>query len=377
MNQIKLIRNAENMAGVKVLVRVDFNVPIKDHKVLDDFRIRVALPTISFLRSRGAKIILMSHLEGNDGHNGSLVHVAEHLRHLGVPTLFVKNMKDAHQAVEHKIKNGECILLENLRLNEGEKNNDQAFARKLASLGQVYVNEAFSASHREHASIVGIPKLIPAYAGLHLEQEIKNLSKAFYPPQPFLFILGGAKFDTKLPVLQRFIQLADTVFVAGALANDFFKAKGYEVGQSMISKGTFDFGPFLNNSKLTLPIDVITEDKKTKLSRSVLPTEKIMDAGPATLELLQKEIKRAKMIVWNGPLGMYEGGFVEPTCELAKMIAEAKKNGTETIVGGGDTLAVIAKLKLQDKFSFVSSGGGAMLEFLAKGTLVGIQAMMN
>ncbi|MDB5239232.1 MAG: pgk, phosphoglycerate kinase, phosphoglycerate kinase [Candidatus Parcubacteria bacterium] len=372
---MKSIRDIEHLEGVRILVRVDFNVPIKNGAIADDIRIRSALPTINFLREKGAKLILISHLEVIEGERATLEPVARKLGELGIPVAFVKDYAKVVQMLEHEVGNGSVILLENLRTYEGEKENDPKFAKELASLADVYVNDAFSVSHREHASIVGVPKLLPGYAGFQLEKEVTNIAKAFDPDHPFLFILGGSKFATKLPLLLKFMEKADAVFVGGALANDFFKAKGYEVGTSLLSEGSFDFNVFLNNPKLLLPIDVVTEKHETKPADGVAAGDKILDVGPKTIEMLREKISSMKFILWNGPLGMYEDGYTGPTLELARMIGDATSADTATIVGGGDTLAAIAALGIEDKFTFVSTAGGAMLDFLSKGTLPGIEAL--
>jgi phosphoglycerate kinase len=373
---MKTLRDIENLKGVKVLVRVDFNVPIQNGAVADDNRIKAAMPTIDFLRAKGSKIILISHMESNAGDIPSLQPVADYIKSkLGLGVMFIKNLRAANDLIENELSDSGCMLLENLRFFDGEKGNDPKFAKELASLADIYVNEAFSASHREHASIVGIPRYLPSYAGLQFEKEAANLSKAFSPAHPFLFILGGAKFETKLPLLSKFMDIADTVFVGGALASDFYKAKGWETGKSALSKESFDLKGFLTSSKLLLPADVTLKDKTVKSPDSLAPDDAIADSGPKTVALLQEKINASKFILWNGPLGMYEDGYCQPTLDLAKMIGEATAHGAETIVGGGDTLAAIASLGLTDKFSFVSTAGGAMLDFLAKGTLPGIEAL--
>ncbi len=398
---MKTLKDIEYLQGVRVLVRADFNVPIKNGVVVEDFRIKAELPTIDFLVRKGAKVILMSHLESIDGINPSLAPIADRLSKLGQEVIFVKDYNKALDIINDKMKNGTCILLENLRFFDGEKKNDTAFAKELASLGDIYVNDAFSVCHREHASVVGLPKLLPSYAGLQLESEIINLAKAFNPAHPFLFILGGAKFDTKLPLLEKFLNIADSIFVGGALSNDLLKSKGYEVGKSLVSRpfgessslpqtpqGGIgrDLSPqageimdvlkrFTNDAKVMLPIDIINEQKIAKPADGLSASDKNMDMGPETLKLLGAAINNAKFILWNGPLGVYEKGFKEGTIELAKMVSEATARGAETIVGGGDTLAAITELGNQEKFSFISTGGGAMLDFLATGTLPGIDAL--
>lgn len=373
---MKTLTDIQYLEGVKVLTRVDFNVPIQNGVVVDDFRIRMSLPTIQFLTSKNAKVILIAHLESSDGSNNSLKPAADSLVKLGVKVTFVENIRNASKAIE-AMGNGGCILLNNLRLSEAEKDNEPLFAKELASLADIYVNDAFSVSHRAHASIVGVPKFLPSYAGIQLENEIKHLSKAFNPTHPFLFILGGAKFETKLPLLQKFLKIADTIFVGGALANDFFKAKGYEVGVSLLSKGNIDFKALLADSKIMIPVDVVDQDHVNKNADAVSKTDKIMDSGSATIEELKQVIAQSKFILWNGPLGLYENGYQGATLELAKLMSGATEKGATTIIGGGDTLAAVATVGAQEKFTFISTGGGAMLDFLANGTLVGIQALEN
>ena len=374
---MKTLRDIGHLDGVKVLVRADFNVPMEHGEVVNDFRIRQTLPTIDFLRSKGAKVILMSHLETLPGEPATLEPVARRLEKLGVPVMFVKNLRAARELIDNELKGSSCMLLENLRQSPGEKANDKGFAKELASLADIYVNDAFSVCHRSHASVVGVPEFLPSYAGIQLEKEVTNLSKAFTPNHPFLLILGGAKFETKLPLLSRFMDIADQVFVGGALANDFYKAKGYETGTSLLSKEVPGLKDFMKNPKLILPPDVIVQDGQAKLCDDLSPTDKIMDDGPQTLAELGKRIDGARFILWNGPLGMYENGYKQPTLDLAKLVGAATGRGATTIVGGGDTLAAIAELGIEDKFTFVSTGGGAMLDFLAQGTLPGIEALEN
>ena len=372
---MKTIRDIQYFEGVKILVRVDFNVPVQKERVVDDFRIRMALPTIKFLQEKGAKVILMSHIETNEGENISFQPIADHMAELGVPVLFIKDYKKAHETIENQLKNGEVALLENLRFFDGEKKNDQKFAKELASFGDIYVDEAFPSAHREHASIVGVPQFLPGYAGLQFEKEVLNLTKTFNPTHPFIFLLNGIKFETKMPLLKRFLEIADTVFVGGALATDFFKQKGYEVGRSIVSGGDIDLAPYLANSKLLLPVDVIDEGRKVYEPESLPKESKIVDIGPKTLELLKSKIQNAKFILWNGPTGIYQQGYGEATEELARIIAAATTAGATSVIGGGDTVAAIENIGLTDKFTFVSSGGGAMLDFLATGTLPGIEAL--
>ncbi len=349
-----------NFKGKRVLLRVGFDVPIKNGKVAEDFRIEKTLPTIKLLQRKGAKIIILSHLGKGET---SLKPVADYLRRSIGPVKFIPQLIGAlaNKAI-FDMKNGDIIVLENLRTDKGEEKNDKAFAKKLAGLGDIYVNDAFSVSHRPHASIVGLPKHLPSYAGLLFASEVKNLTAAFKPKHPFLLILGGIKFESKLGVLGRFIKIADKIFIGGALANNFFKLKGMDIGNSIFDEKV-SVKKYLNNPKIILPVDV----KKNNGA--------ILDAGPKAIKELCALIKKAKFILWNGPLGNFEiKGFSEGTEKTAKAIASSS---AFSIVGGGDSVAAADKAGVLKKFSFVSTGGGAMLEFLAKGTLPGIKALIK
>lgn len=372
---MKSIKDIGELKDVRVLVRVDFNVPIAGGKVIDDFRIQKALPTISYLHKKGAIVILLAHL-GEDG-SESLKPVADVLKKY-VPNInFIKTFifSDETEEALKNLKKGSIVLLENLRREVGEKKNAPSFARALSRFGTIYVNDAFSVSHRPHASIIGITKYLPGYAGLQLQEEVENLSRAFKPEHPFLFILGGAKFETKIPLVKKFLRDADTVFISGALANDFFKVKGYEVGESLVEDGDFQIPSLMKHKNLILPPDV--EVVKGKVHHFTKPSmvekdETIVDVGPLSVELLKDLIAKAKFILWNGPLGKFESSSGTATKDILKAIA---KSSAHSIIGGGDTVAYITKLKLEDKLGFVSTGGGATLDFLAKGTLPGIKVL--
>ncbi len=352
---------------------MDFNVPVKDGVAQDDFRIRRALPTIKYLKQKGAKIILITHL-GKGGE--TLLPVATALNKL-IKAKFVPNIlgMEAEMAVE-AMKEGDIILLENLRNDMGEKNSDSFFASSLAKFGDIYVNECFSVDHREDASIVLLPRALPRFAGFQLEDEIKHLSKAFKKPKrPFVFILGGAKFSTKMPLIQKYLKLADYVFIGGALLNDFLKAKGYQVGTSLVGEESYGIEEILNNKKIILPSDVVVKTHGGLMTRAIDEVggdEFILDVGPASVKSLSLIIKKSKLVLWNGPLGMYEDGGDEATKKLLKAVA---KSGAYSIIGGGDTVTLVSKMKMEKKFSFVSTGGGATLDFLADGNLPGIKAL--
>ncbi len=352
---MRSIKQLKNIKGKTALVRVDFNVPIKNGKVEDDFRIRKALPTINFLLKKGVKIILITHL-GKDG-SASLEPVIDR---------FFKISKIPKSAV---------TFFENIRKFPGEERNDASFARGLSRGADFYVNDAFSVSHRAHASVVGLPKFLPSYAGFQLEEEVKNLSKVLKPKHPFLFILGGAKFSTKMPLIKKYLKLADHVFIGGALLNDFLKAENLEVGQSLVDENVLNIKSILKNKKLILPDEVLVQNKSgvfNKKDTNVKKDENIIDVGYDSADLIKSYVEKAKLILWNGPLGKYESGGDKETKIILKMIANAK---AESIIGGGDTVEIIDEMKLEKKFTFVSTGGGATLDFLANGTLPGIKAL--
>lgn len=364
------IKQIKNIKGKTALVRVDFNVPVKNGKVLDDFRIQKSLPTIRFLQKKGAKIILLAHI-GDDG-TKSLKPVADYLKK------FVKK---------------DVTLLENIRRYDGEKKNDPELAKKLAKLvdpslngrAGFYVNDAFSVSHRNHASIVGIPKYLPSYTGLQLEEEIKNLSKVLKPKparhghsggHPFLFILGGAKFSTKMPLIKKYLKSADNIFIGGALLNDFLKAKGFEIGKSLTDNTKIPEN-ILKNKKLILPNDVLVKSGKKLTNKNVSEIKKdeiIIDVGKNAEKILLPLIKKSKLILWNGPLGKYEDEGDKATKKILKLVLKSK---AQVIIGGGDIVGVLSELKIKKLKSniFISTGGGATLDFLANGTLPGIKAL--
>lgn len=371
----KTLNEARELKSKRVLVRVDFNVPIKEGKVIEDYRIQESLPTIKHLIESGSKVILISHIESKDG--STLKPVYEHLSTLvDFPISYCENIlgTDVEEGTS-KISDGEAILLGNLRDNPGEKENSGEFAKSLSNFGDIFVNEAFSASHRNHASIVGIPKFLPSFAGLRFSEEVERLSKAFHPKHPFLFILGGAKFDTKLPLIEKFLAIADYLFVGGALAHNFFKEQGKNLGDSLVSSGDFNLEEKYQTGKIILPVDMIIkggDGMGVDTLDHVGTGDIIMDAGPHTLEILKEKIDQSQFILWNGPLGNYELGYKDGTLALAKELSQSK---AEVIVGGADTLASIKELGISKDFSFISTGGGAMLDFLAKETLPGIEAL--
>ncbi|HET8581377.1 MAG TPA: phosphoglycerate kinase [Candidatus Paceibacterota bacterium] len=363
----------DELKGRRVLVRAGLDVPVADGKVAGDFRVQSAVPTLRYLSERGAKVIVISHI-GRDP-NESLAPVAAALNGL-IPLTFVPSLLDETVRQQLDIMNdGDIVVLENLRQHQGETGNDPAFAQKLAAYGDLYVNDAFSVCHREHASIVQLPKLLPAAAGIEVAAEVAHLAEALAPQAPSLCILAGAKFETKEPLIRKLLGSYDHVFVGGALANDIFKARGLEVGRSKISDGV-PSADVLGNPKLIAPADVsLTHaDGSAAIAAAdaIGADDMVMDMGPQTLEELKPLIGGAKMILWNGPTGIYEKGYEHFSIELAKLIADSSGH---SVVGGGDTVTAIAHAGLMDRFTFVSTGGGAMLEYLLNGTLPGIDAL--
>jgi phosphoglycerate kinase len=357
----------------RVFLAVDLNdAVLKDGRVVDSYRVARSGRTFDLLKKNGARTLLVSH---RTEESASLQPVFEYVKTL-YPAVFARTLNEADYLMK-SAPAGSFVMLENIRklAGEKEKKNDKIFAKELASLADVYVNEAFSRSHRAHASIVGVPEFLPSFAGFLFLDEVTHLSKAFNPPKPFVFLLAGAKFETKFPLVEKFLKSADSVFIGGALANDLFKAEGYEIGLSKHSGGNFNFNYITRNSKLLLPTDVVTENAGTKITKNateVSSGDNIFDAGPKTVALLAEKFASAKFILWNGTLGVYEDGYKEGTVALAKAIVAS---GIESIIGGGDTIASVSSLGLLDKFSFVSTGGGAMLDFLANETLPGIAAL--
>lgn len=374
MKKIPTIEDAGDVAGKHVLLRVDLNTPVVDGKVSDPYRIDQIIPTIDTLRLKKAKVIIIAHTETKG--NATLWPMCDYLNGF-TKVQFAKDLFSADTIkLVADMEDGDVVMLENLRSDEGEKANDEAFAKKLAQYADLYVNDAFSVSHRKHASVVGVAELLPSYAGPLFVSEVENLSKAFTPTHPFVFILGGAKFDTKLPLIEKYLDKADSVVVVGALANNAFKIQGFELGVSLVSSGDFGIDKMLENQKFVIPVDVTVKkpdgSMEIKKTDEVLPGEYIGDAGPETVEKIGELVKKASLVVWNGPVGHYETGFTEQTEKLAEIIADS---GATTIVGGGDTLASIEKLGLMHKYSFVSTAGGAMLDFLVNETLPGIDVL--
>jgi len=384
----------DKIVGKKILLRVDFNVSLTDRlTIADDARIKQAIPTIEYLLKNKNKLILISHFGKPVGREEkySLKIVADHLQTL-IPKYKVKLvadfLSDEGKAEIENQKEDEIIMLENIRFYPGEKNSDEEFAKKLASFGEIYVNDAFGVSHRKDTSIVLLPKLLPHYAGLLMEKEIETIGTIIKKPKkPFVAIIGGAKISTKINLLSKLFDLADFVLIGGGLANTFLKAQGYNIGISFYEESEVEnakkllFMAAQKNTVAILPTDVIVGKKDDKIiggtmcSVENIPSDSaILDIGPETQAKYGGVIATAKMIVWNGPVGYCENEqYCRGTDFLYYLIAQNKN--AYSIVGGGDTLAAISKKEYLENITHISTGGGAMLEFIEKGTLPGIEAL--
>lgn len=386
----KTVRDVD-VKGKRVLVRVDYNVPIKDGKVTDDTRIVAAMPTLNYLLEHGAAVILMSHLgrpKGGPDPKYSLRPVADYLsKLLGKPVAFAEDcIGPAAEAAAKTLKPGDVLLLENTRFHPEEEKNNPEMAKQLASLADLYVNDAFGSAHRAHASTEGVAKYLPAVAGFLMEKEIQYLGQAISDPKrPFIAILGGAKISDKIGVIKNLLTKADQVLIGGGMANTFFKAQGYPVGDSLVEDEALDTARELlkgGSNRLRLPVDVVIADKfENDAQKKVMPMGavpdgwRILDIGPQTVAAFTKALHGAGTVVWNGPMGVFEmPNFAEGTVGVAKAVANS---GATSIVGGGDSVAAINQAGLSDRITHISTGGGASLEMLEGLTLPGVAALQD
>ena len=387
----KTIRDIE-VKGKRVLVRVDFNVPLSEGAVSDDTRIRAALPTIQYLLDRQATLVLCSHLgrpKGNEVSDLRMDPVARRLSELlDRPVIKLDDCVGPEvEAAVQAAKPGDLILLENTRFHPEEKQNDPAFAAQLASLADLYVNDAFGSAHRAHASTEGVAQYLPAVAGFLMEKELEFLGSALASPRrPFVAILGGAKISDKIGVIENMLRQVDALLIGGGMANTFLQADGYDVAESLVEEGSLDIARELlkrAGDKLILPVDVTVADRfdadafsQVVNVSTVPPRWRILDVGPRTLELFQEKLADAKTVVWNGPMGVFEfPKFAHGTEAVARMLA-ALPDAT-TIIGGGDSAAAVKRTGLAGEMSHISTGGGASLEFLEGKTLPGVAALLD
>lgn len=389
--KIQSISRLRRIAGRRFLVRVDFNVPFEDGNIKDDYRIRQGARTISYLIDNGARVIVMSHLGDPAGYDSdfSCLPLAKRLsKILKKKVSFVAGPLNG-DALEASLEmsDGDVLMIDNLRFNKGEKSNSKAFAKQLASLGDIYINDAFSVSHRRQASVAAVSSLLPAYAGLLMADEIENLSLGFSPNKPMVVVMGGAKISTKAPMISKLKPKADHILLGGLLSNTFLAHLGYEIGKSIYDKdGKSYVSKFVSKKKLdkkiVLPKDLAVLDRSghacSRKVDEVKKTDRIFDIGPETAMEYSRLVSGAKTIIWNGPLGKFEEpAFKYGTLAVASAIAARSKGRAFGIVGGGETIESLKLTKMEKYVDFISTGGGAMLAFLGKEPMPGLDNIIR
>jgi phosphoglycerate kinase len=369
--QEKVISDFEMTKGKRVIVRLDLNIPVENGVITDTTRMDAVIPFLTKLSFAGAKMVLLSHF-GEKGESLEVVAKELHRRLSFVSFVKSTDMNEIRQAVS-ALSSGNAVLLENVRLFPGETENVASLAQDFASLGDMFINDAFSVSHRKHASVVGIPQHLLSFIGPTCANELTHLSPILHPKMPALLIIGGAKISTKLSLINRYLDQGVNVFVGGAMVHNIFKARGLSIGQSLFDKDSSVPEEVARHPRLLVPTDVVLTTGETVSADAVPEDGVIIDCGQKTLEMLQGPITESETIIMNGPLGLYEKGWMHGTEYVLTKLGERPKS--VTFIGGGDTVAAAAKVHCLEKIGFVSLGGGAMLDFLASGTLVGIDAV--
>lgn len=389
--KINSLKKISSLSGQTVFLRVDFNVPIKDGKIQEDYRIEAGRETIKFLLAKGARLVIASHLGEPEGYEAasSLKPVAARLQKLlKRPVKFLPETIGAKVTAAVKaLKKGEIVMLENLRFNGGEYKNDAKFAAALAALADIYVNDAFAVCHRDQASVSAIKKYLPSYAGLLLEKEIIALNRVLKPKKPLVVIMGGAKIETKAPLISKLYPAASHILIGGALANNFFKFQGLKIGKSLSDDGSAsDIKNFFKGRKLAakiiLPQDVVVKTRegraKVVAPDAVKAGDTILDIGPATISSFSAYIKKANTLVWNGPLGKFEeASFKSGTMAIAYLIAARSSGLAYGVVGGGETVEALKLTKMSEYVDWLSTAGGAMLAYLSGQKLPGLRKIVQ
>lgn len=388
--KIKSIRDFKDLKGKKVLLRTDFNVPIKNGKILDEYKIMKQLPTIHFLLRNKCKIIMFTHfgspVPGTYAKEFSTKVICNKLSKILDRKIIFAEKYDflAIGSKISKMAEGDILMLENVRFEAGEEKNSKAFAKHLAGLADIYVNDAFAVSHRAHASVSAIKAYIPSYAGLLLENEVKHLDKVMNPKKPLIFVIGGVKLTTKIPLIKNFEKKAYRILVGGALANNFLAAHGLEIGKSIVDEKSIKFAKKFKNKNILLPIDVVvSSDKGSKKAtvkniNEVGKNDYIFDIGPKTIALYASFIRRAETIIWNGPMGFFElKSFKYGTRSIARLIAARSGGKAFGAVGGGETVEALKETKMLNYVDWVSTGGGAMLSFLGGEKMPGLTGLIK